>query len=132
MARTNLPISAFVANGNLSDPAGTAVDATNGMNIAMTTETVPPGYDAYRGVFLRVANTAGSAKHVIVRAGASNPPAFRKDLGDLSVSVAATSGVQWVGPLEHARFAQSDDSINVDFDSGMTGTITAFVAPRKV
>lgn len=132
MARTNLPISAFVANGNLSDPAGTAIDATNGMNVVMTTETIPPSYDAFRGVFLRVANTFAGAKHVIVRAGASNPPAFRKDIGDLSVSVAASTGVQWVGPLDMARFAQSDDSINVDFDSGMTGTITAFVAPRNV
>lgn len=130
MARTNLPISALVAEGGLADPAGTTIDQTNGMNVVMTTETVPPTYDAYRGVFLRVANTAAGAHNVIIRAGI-NPPAFRAPIGDLTVSV--TNGTtKWLGPFEMGRHAQSDDSINIDFDAGFTGTITAFVAPRNV
>jgi hypothetical protein len=130
MARTNLPVSAFVAEGSLADPAGTTIDQANGMNVVMTSETIPPAYDAECGVFLRVHNTAAGTQHVIVRAGA-NPPAFRAPLGDLTVAI-ATGAVVWVGPLDMSRHAQSDDSINVDFDAGSTGTITAFVAPRTV
>jgi hypothetical protein len=130
MARTNLPVSLLVAGGGLADPAGTAIDQANGMNVGLTTETVPPGYDAYRGLFLRVANTAASPFAVIIRAG-KNPPAFRADLGDLSVTV--TNGTtKWVGPLDMSIYAQSDDSLNVDFATGMTGTITAFMAPANV
>ena len=128
MARTNLPLSALAATG-LADPAGTTIDQANGMNIAMTSEAIPPAYDAYRGVFLRVANT-GTTGNVIIRKGA-NPPSFRADVGDLNVSV-TTATTKWIGPFEMARHAQSDDSINVDFASGFTGTITAFVAPRNV
>lgn len=130
MARTNLPISALVAEGSLADPAGTAVDQANGMNVVMTTETIPPSYDAERGVLLRVANTAASPFNVIVRAGAY-PPAMRQFLGDLTVSV-TNATTKWIGPLDMARHAQSDDSINIDFGAGFTGTITAFVAPRNV
>lgn len=135
MARTNLPVSALVAevsgaNTGLLDPAGTAVDQPNGMNIAITSESIPPTYDAYKGVFLRVANTAAAAHNVIVRAGV-NPPAFRAGIGDMTVSV--TNGTtRWIGPFDMARHAQSDDSINVDFDAGFTGTITAFLAPGTV
>lgn len=132
MARTNIPVSAFVANSanGLADPAGTTIDQANGMNVVMTTETVPPSYDAFRGVFLRVKNTAAGTQHVIVRAG-KNPPAFRADLGDLTVTI-ATGATVWVGPLDMSVYAQSDDSLNVDFDAGTTGTITAFVAPANV
>lgn len=132
MARTNLPLSPFVAESasGLADPAGTTIDQANGMNIVMTTETIPASYDAERGLFLRVKNTAAGTQHVIVRAGV-NPPAFRAPLGDLTVAI-ATGATVWVGPFDMARHAQADDSINVDFDAGTTGTITAFVAPRNV
>ena len=130
MARTNLPISAFVVEGSLTDPAGTTIDQANGMNVVMTSEAIPPAYDAYRGVFIRVHNTAASAANFIVRAG-SNPPAMRASLGDLTTSVAASATV-WFGPLDMSRHAQSDDSINIDFGSGFTGTVTAFVAPANV
>lgn len=128
MARTNLPLSAFVSEGGLADPAGTTIDQANGMNIVMTTETIPPTYDQYRGLFLRVANT-GTTGNCIIRKGV-NPPAFRVDIGDLNVSV-ANGATKWIGPLEMARHAQTDDSINVDFAASFTGTITAFVAPRQ-
>ena len=132
MARTNLPLSSLVAESttSLADPAGTAVDQANGMNVAVTSESIPPTYDAYKGIILRVANTAAAAHNVIVRAGV-NPPAFRAPLGDLLVSV--TNGTtKWIGPFDMARHAQSDDSINIDFDAGFTGTITAFLLPGTV
>lgn len=131
MARTNLPLSPLVVEGSLTTPAGTAVDQANGMNVAMTSTAIPPAGDAYKGLFFRVKNTAGSPFAVIIRAGV-NPPAFRASIGDLSVTVPATTGDVMVGPLDMARHAQADDSVNVDFAVGFTGTITAFLAPGTV
>jgi hypothetical protein len=130
MARTNLPLSNFVANGNLTNPAGTTVDQANGMNVAISTTAIPSG-PHINHLVLRVANTAGSNLDVIVRKGV-DPPAFRSGLGDLTVEVAATSGVQWLGPFEVARFAQSNGSLNIDFETGFTGTIIAFMLPVSV
>lgn len=134
MARTTLPLSAFTGESTtlLTDPAGTAVDPTNGMVIlasALQTETIPPTYDALRGLVLRVDNTLGSNKTVTVKAGV-NPPAFRKDIGDLVCTVTAST-TMWIGPFDLARHQQSDGSINIDLQSGITGTITAFIAPRQ-
>lgn len=134
MARTNLPLSALVAEASvalgtytgLADPAGTAIDQANGMNVSLATTAIPaaPGAEL---LLLRVANTAASPKNVIIRAGAY-PPAFESGKGDQNVSV--TNGTtRWIGPFEYARHAQADGSINVDFDAGTTGTITAFLVP---
>ncbi|MGI5515301.1 hypothetical protein [Streptomyces sp. CA-106131] len=120
MARTAVPYSNWVANSSLSDPAGTTIDATNSHTIA-----------ASRGelTLLRVTNTAASNKNVTIKAG-NNDPAWRRGQGDLTVTVNATSGVQWIGPLSSSRFVQTDGSINIDIASGHTGTITAFKMPR--
>lgn len=121
----------------LTDPAGVAFDQANGMVINMTTETVPPGFDAFRGVLLRVKNTAASAFNFIVRAG-GYPPAMRAFLGDLVVNIPA-SGTFWIGPLDMARHAVQDTTImptgleiNLDAAAGFAGTITAFAIPRNV
>jgi hypothetical protein len=130
MARTNLPLTNLVANGGLTDPAGTAIDQANGMNVAIPTTAIPSGPHLDKLV-LRVANTAGAAKNTIVRAGA-NPPSFRASVGDLTVQVPATTGVKWLGPFEIARFMQADGSLNIDWESGATGTVTAFMSPGSV
>lgn len=120
MARTAVSYSNWVANSNLSDPAGTNVDATNSHTIA----------DAHPELtMLRITNTAGADKVVTVKAG-SGDPAWRRGQGDLQVTVAATSGVQWIGPLSSSRFLQPDGSLSIDIASGHTGKITAFKLPR--
>lgn len=129
MARTAIAVNTLPGNAaaGLLDPAGTAVDQANGMNIALASGAVPANPTA-RNLFLRVANTAVSPFTVIVRQGV-NPPSFRAPIGDLTVTV-TNATTKWVGPLEAARFMQNDGSINVDFDAGTTGTITAFVSPE--
>ncbi len=64
--------------------------------------------------------TAVGAHSVIVRAGVT-PPSFRAALGDLTVAETGTQDIYVV--LEAARFTQNDNSINVDFTAGSTGTI---------
>lgn len=138
MARTALSVSALVAetqNGTysgLATPAGTAIDQANGMVIAASSleiETIPPKYATF-GLFFRVTNTNGSPRNFIVRAGV-NPPAFSKDLGDLTVAIPATTGDVMVGPIDLSRHRQADGSVNVDFGASIAGVITAFVLPRQ-
>lgn len=129
MARTNLPQTALSPTAGVVNPSTTAIDATNGMNLALANSGFPAGPNTDR-VVLVVTNTFAGSKHCIVRAGASNPPAFRKDIGDLSVNIGQNQ-TAYIGPLEWARFCQSDGSLNIDFDSGTTGTILATVLPRS-
>lgn len=128
MARTAITLRTFLANDttSLPDPTGDVIDQANGMNLALADTGIPVSKLA-RQIILRVHNTAAAPHNVIIRAGAY-PPAFRKDLGDLTVAV-TNATTKWVGPLESARFAQSDGSINVDFDASFTGDITAFLVP---
>lgn len=121
MARTAVPYSNLVPNGNLAQPAGTALDATNDhvINAAVPELTV-----------LRVTNTDGSAHTVTIKAG-DNPPALAAGQGDLTVSVAATTGVQLIGPFESGRFLQNDGTLLVDIEASHAGTITALRVPRN-
>ena len=126
MARTALPITAL-AQAGLVTPAGTGIDVANGMNIAVQSSAIPSANDAY-GLILQFANTFAGSKTITVRAGVQ-PPAYRNLLGDLVVT--CTQATWLIGPLEPARFAQADGSINIDFQAATTGTINAFLVPRE-
>ena len=120
MARTAVPYSTLVGNSNLTDPAGTALDATNDhvISAAVPERTV-----------LRVTNTNGSDRVITIKAG-DYPPAMAAGQGDLTVNVAATTGVQWIGPFESGRFLQSDGTMEIDVAASHTGTVTAFLVPK--
>jgi hypothetical protein len=121
MARTAIPYSAFAPNASTADPAGTAIDVTNGMVIAnaVPEETV-----------IRVANTAGATKLVTIGAG-DMPPALAAGQGAITGTVGATTGVLWFGPFEGGRVLQNNGSIEVDFAAATAGTITVFRVPRN-
>lgn len=121
MARTAVPYSNLVPNSNLSYPAGTDIDATNHhvINNAVPELTI-----------LRVTNTNGSDRVITIKAGA-NPPAIAAGQGDLAVTVAATSGHQFIGPFESGRFLQADGSMNIDIGASMAGKIVALKVPRN-
>jgi hypothetical protein len=127
MARTVVPITNFVPNGSLVDVAGTAVDVTNGMTV-----TSP----VFEETVIRVTNTAGAAKNVTIGSG-TYPPALASGQGTLVGSVGATTGVQWFGPLESGRFLSvthtsgTTGNLNIDFDAGTVGFVTAFHVPRN-
>jgi hypothetical protein len=135
MARTNLPTTTLTPNSAVLNNAGTAIDATNGMNIALTSNTVPAAGGADTLV-LYVQNTTASTKTVTVRAGvgggATPGAAFRSGLGDLVTgNLTASTGTAFIGPFDVSRFVQTDGSINVDFASGMTGTVWAVLLPKR-
>ncbi|MBM3494634.1 MAG: hypothetical protein FJX72_10030 [Armatimonadetes bacterium] len=119
MARDSVAITQLSLSAGVAEPAGTTIAPANGA-------TIPAGGDT-RKLVIRVTNTHGSDHPVTVKAG-SGGPAFRRGLGDQSVTVAATSGVQYL-TVESARFVQSDGAIHLDFDTGMTGKVMAFRLP---
>lgn len=122
MARTAIPYTNLPGNAGIAQPAGTNVDVANGHVIA---------HADFERTVLRVTNTAGTDKVVTIKKGAY-PPALASGLGDLQVTVAATSGVQLIGPFESGRFMQADGSLHIDLASGHTGTITALKLPKAV
>lgn len=121
MATTQVPYDDLVPNSNLEDPAGTTtvVAPTNNMQIS---DAVP------ELTVLRVVNT-GAEQDITIKAG-DNPPALAAGQGDLVVTVAATTGVEFIGPFESGRFLQSDGSVLIEAET-VDATITAFRVPRN-
>lgn len=135
MARTNLPLTNLTPNSAVLNSAGTAIDAANGMNIQLPTTGVPAAGNADTLV-LYVQNTFAGTKTVTVRAGvgggATPGPAFRSGIGDLTTgNLNASTGTAFIGPFDVSRFAQLDGSINIDFQSGTTGTVWAVLLPKR-
>lgn len=135
MARTNLPVTNMTPNGAVLNQAGTAVDVANGMNIQLSSTSLPASGGADTLV-LYVQNTTASTQTVTVRkgvgGGATPGPAFESGKGDfVTGNLNASSGTAFIGPFEIARFAQLDGSINIDFSAGMTGNIWAVLLPKR-
>ena len=143
MARTNLPVTLLDPKSPTLNSAGTAIDAANGMNIALASSAIParPGMDR---LVLYVQNTFAGTKTVTVRAGAGVAapsgfgtgypvPSQEQGFGDLVTgNLTASTGTAFIGPFDSARFIQTDGSVNVDFAASMTGTIWAVLLPKYV
>lgn len=125
MPRTSIAYRALVPNSSLNGATGpTTVDATLVTNGVVIANAVP------ELTVIRTTHTDGAAHDLIVRAG-DNPPALAAGQGDLTVEVAATSGVRYFGPFESGRFLQSDGSMHIDFETGYAGTIDVLRVPRN-
>ena len=123
MARTAVTPVAFTPNGHTSDVAGTTIDATLVTN-GVVINTADPEHTV-----LRITNTATGAKNVIVRTGTGSQ-SWMAGQGDLTVSVGANTGKEFVGPFTSAHYQQRGSKLYIDFESGFTGTITAFKMPK--
>lgn len=123
MARTALTPVTLTANAFTAKNAGVALDATNSH---VFTPAAP--LDEY---LIYVINTTASEKDITIKAG-DNPPADAAGVGDLTQAFAAgdsTPVEKVVGPLSSARFIQNDGTVNIDVESGMTGTIVVYRVP---
>jgi hypothetical protein len=129
MPRTQLALTTLTRNAVTDIPAGTPIDQANGMYIDLTTTAIPAG-PASESVTLEVRTTNGADKTVTIKAGVGGGvtpgQAFRSPLGDLVLTAHAASGGGIIGGLESARFMQLNNQINIDFQSGATGWITAY------
>lgn len=127
MARTNLPLTTLDPTNGVTNPTATAIDAANGMNIALANTGIPRGATGW-DIVIQYNNTFAGAKSIIVRAGV-NPPAFRKDIGDLTVT--NTTQTSYVGPFDPSRYYQADGSLNIDFTASTTGTVLVLAVPHR-
>lgn len=132
MARTAITPRALVANGSLDGATGpVTIDATLVSNGAIINGVEP------ERTIIRVTNTEGSTNDVTIKGG-DNPPAHAAGQGDLAVTVAATTGVRYLGPFESGRFLKVLDdagvnkggSLYIDFETGMTGAIDVLLLPK--
>ncbi|MGH7954752.1 MAG: hypothetical protein ACREOZ_02200 [Gloeomargaritales cyanobacterium] len=121
MARTSVTPVQMVANTSAEVVAGTTIDST------LVTAGVVIADGNTSKLLIEVANSAGGAKNVTVNAGAY-PPALYSGQGNLVRSVGASKTHKF-GPLDGMRFSQEDGSITIDFETGTTGTISAFLLP---
>ncbi len=124
MARTALTPT------QLGQDAGTDVKAATVMSsiaalVALGSEIVAAKFRPDDKILIHVKNTAGTAKNITIPAGNG----FRSGIGDLVVSVAATSGEAMI-IVESARFAQSDGILDIDYETGFTGLIGAYRLPN--
>ncbi len=119
MARDIVAITDLAVNDATALVAGTTITPANGAAIAAGGNT--------QRLAIYVKNTFAGAKTVTVKAG-DNPPAVAAGQGDLVESFAQDD--EKFITLESARFAQSDGSIHIDFENGMTGTIAAYRLPK--
>lgn len=121
MARTAVTPVQMNRDTSAAVVAGTTIDAG-----LVTAGVVITGANTPK-LLIEVANTALAAKNVTVRAGVS-PPALYAGQGDLVRSVAA-SATHKFGPLSSMRFCQAHGDLYIDFETGTTGTISAFLLP---
>jgi hypothetical protein len=133
MARTAITTTTLVPNGSVLNPATTAVDQANGMNVAIPSAAFPSAPDMDH-LILVIAATGASPFNAIVRAGIGGAAvpgaAFRSGLGDLTISV-TNATTRWFGPFDPSRFMQTDGSLNLDFGVGFTGTVAAVLVPVR-
>jgi hypothetical protein len=127
MARTAVTPVALVANAHNLEGAGTALDAANGHVIDC--KGIKSGK-----LLIRIKNTFAGSKAATIKAGGVHPPAFRKSLGDLTVTLASQNDISTL-VLESARFvgqAAGDQNLFIDLAASMTGTIWVFTLPDTV
>jgi len=114
MARVALTPTALVPNGGVADPAGTASVAGTGNGFVIAAPTA-----SNVTLYLRASNATGAAATISVLAG-SQPSAISSGQGPVTVSVAATSGVQWVGPFDSSRVQQPDGTLLIETSAVLT------------
>lgn len=120
MSRTAVAYSNLVANGGLTQPAGTAVvaGAGNGGQVAGAKPEL---------TILRCANASGAPGTATVLAG-TQPLAIASGQGNATAFTIADGASGELGPFESGRFLQSDGSLIVETSVAMT--VTAFLVPR--
>lgn len=121
MARTVLPTTTTPTSAGAA-PTATSIDPTNGHYIAASSTPLEE-------LLIVVNNTFAGTKVVTIKAG-GNPPALSAGQGDLAVTCAASTNGIPIGPLESARYLQSDGTLNIDCAASMTGTIVVYKLGR--
>ena len=125
MARTAKTIAYFQTSDDI-DSTGDAIDALVGSNTGITYANFFNARDNY-GILV-VNNTTVSAKDITLISGGVYPPSSQ---GDKVIEIPAST-VAVVRVDEPARFSTSAGTLNVDFETGMTGFCKAIVSKTSL
>lgn len=87
----------------------------------MITDGVQVRFPRDGKLLIVVTNTAGSAKTVTLKAG----DGIAKNQGNLTRQLAASTGTWVIRPEPSSRFKDKDGFLQLQFESGITGTIAA-------
>lgn len=123
---TAITVTALTANA-----AGTAVPTADVLDTGTAAVTLDADVEGWGWVLFEFTSNHASAVNTTfsILAG-DNPPAQRAGLGNLD-TVCAQNAVKIVGPLETARFIQSDGKISVK-TTPASGTIAATIRCYKL
>jgi len=121
MARSAITLTDLSVNAAVAWATEVEISAADGASLDVGGKTDK--------VMLVILNNYAGSKDVTIKAGA-NPPAFRADLGDLTITFAQDA--QKCIVLESARFVQSDGKIYIDFAASMTGHLWAYRLPAVI
>lgn len=124
MARVEVDVTPLGYNGSVNAAAvGVYQDADSTDDMFV---------EAHEGkLLLHVKNTNAAARNITIVAGAGGhqSAAWMGVLGNLVVNIPALTGDVIIGPLETARFEQTDGTIYLNFDASADCTIAAFSLP---
>lgn len=118
MARDAVTITSLVLGDKVVEPTGVTISVSNGAYI-------DPDGDV-EGLFLEIDHTTVSSKVLTVPAG-DYPPAWMT--ADQAATLTASKRLKVA--IEGAKAVQDDGTINIDFATGMTGTIWAYRLPKS-
>lgn len=114
MARLDIPINEFAARGSVVVPSAGTIDTTDGVSV--------PCY-GYTDQILIIVENGGDAGTISVVPGA-NPPAIMQALGTVTIACGGTARASFL--LEGMRVMQTDGDVDLDFSSGMSGSVYAY------
>lgn len=117
-----------VAVTALENGVGAAIPETTALNGSTDTLTITGASDSRR-LLIFINNTTAATKKVTIKKG-ENPPAARKGLGDLVITLTEKS--TQVVAVESARFAKADGTIEVSCEAATTGFLSAVRLPSDI
>jgi len=118
MARSEITVNECDGAFNAAETAD-VIDKTND-------HVIPSGSKFERMVLAFHISAATEEDSITIKAGTVEP-AFRRALGDLAYSCGGGAAEVVFGPIETARFVQSDGTIHIDVaGTTIAGTIEAY------
>ncbi len=123
MARDDVTTTKLTAGLEVVEPAGVAINTTNGSRVLFGVVSGSAAGGKSRRVVLRITNTAASTKVVTIPKG----PAAQDAADIVTAAIAATTGVVYVAV--GTKYVQADGGIYVNFVAGHTGVVQAFEMP---
>lgn len=118
-----------VALTSLEANVAATLPTTTALNGSTDTLTITGANDSRR-LLIIIENSTAATKKVTIKKGTENPPAVRKGIGDLVITLLEKT--TQVVAVESARFAKPDGTIEVSCEAATTGFLSAVRLPSDI